>query len=539
MKRCLIFLITLCCLSCRIFGQSSSAAIDSLVKFRIITPKQRPVLESVLKRKGGASYRVAILGGLDEILLQKAFHIDPRKGFYSFSYKNDNHNKKNQDSINTSLRLLLDRIKKAGLLTNRVYNYTVKAIDSNKYFVEAQMVSYLTEMSSRLEWLAPDKLLPVAEQLHKYGIVSDSSFVELKADINDGKIEWAFQLNNYCNHDRIFNVSNYAEDKSIWLEQLHRDIAAMLPGLNFTDFNYTTSTDTASVKSGLPEVKFEVSLVCNGRTYKYASTILEITNKDGKLHLTDIDLQTFHRVFNKVLTDEQSPLRLHSFMFSPSRESSDDRQRFALIALTGEQAEIFIKNPCMSYMLASMESYDNTITSGRRDSTIMQWKNIGLFAHLSEDEFKNANDAAEAADLFSMDNLLRYFPRVTYSMDSALTSRDHSYASLLHHLGKITHGAFNPTKITQKKVKGGVWVRYMSNGKIHSFTFKTDYGWLDARFPVFVKHLGMENNLHGDFYGLPYVDAVVYLTKQQYASAVQFKLLDFDLKTPRHIKKTH
>ncbi len=539
MKRCLIILITFCCLSSRIFGQSSSAAIDSLVKFRIITSKQRPVLESVLKRKGGASYHVAILGGLEEIMVQKTFHINPRKGFYSFSYTFDNHNKKSQDSINTSLRLLLDRIKRAGLLTNRVYNYTAKAIDSNKYFVEAQMVSYLTEMSSRLEWLAPDKLLPVAEQLHKYGIVSDSSFVRLKSDLNDGKIEWAFQLNNYCNHDRIFNVSNYVEDKSIRLEQLHRDIAAMLPGLNFTDFNYTTSTDTASAKSELPEVKFEVSLVCNGRTYKYASTILEIKNKEGKLHLTDIDLQTFHRVFNKVLTDEHSPLRLHSFMFSPSRGSSDDRQRFALIALTGEQAEVFMKNPCMSYMLASMESYDNTITSGRRDSTIMQWKNIGLFAHLSEDEFKNATNAAEAADLFSMGDLLRYFPRVTYSMNEALTSQDRSYASILHHLANITHGAFNPTKITQKKVKDGVWVRYMSNGKIHSFTFKTDYGWLDARFPMFVKHLGLENDLPGDFYGLPYVDAIIYLTKQQYASAVQFSLLDFDVKIPRHVKKTH
>ncbi|WP_295667305.1 hypothetical protein [uncultured Mucilaginibacter sp.] len=539
MKRCLIVLITFCCLSSRIFGQSSSVAIDSLIKFRIITPKERPVLDSDLARKGGASYRVRILEGLEEIILQKTFHIDMRKGSYSFSYKIDNYNKKSQDSVNTSLRGLLEKLKRADLLTNRVYNYTVKAIDSNQYIAEVQMVSYLTEMSSRLEWLAPDKLLPVAEQLHKYGIVSDSSFVRLGADINDGKIESAFQLNNYCNHDRIFDVSNYIEDKSIRLEQLHRDIATMLPGLNFTNFSYTTSPDPDSAKIGLPEIKFKVSLVCNGQTYKYASTILELKNKEGKLHLTDIDLQTFHRVFNKILTDEHSPLRLHAVMFSSSRGSSGDGQRFSLIALTGEQARVFMKDPCMSYMFASMESYDNTLTSGRRDSTIMAWKNIGLFSHLSANELTNAIDDAEAADLFSMDDLLRYFPRVTYSMDSALTSQDRTYTSLLHHLAKITHGAFNPTGITQKKVKGGVRLQYQSNGKIHSFIFKTDYGWFDTKFPAFVKHLGLENDLPGDFYNLPYVDAVVYLTKQQYASAVQFKLLDFDMKRPGHVKRAH
>ena len=184
------------------------------------------------------------------------------------------------------------------------------------------------------------------------------------------------------------------------------------------------------------------------------------------MHLTDMDLQTFYRIFNKVLTDEHSPLRLHSFMFSPSRGSSDDMERFALIALTGEQSEVFMKKPCMSYMLASMEGYDNTLTSGRRDSTIMEWKKIGLFSHLSEAELKKAIDDTEATDLFSMNDLLRYFPQVTYPMDSALTSQD-SYTGLLRHFAKITHGAFNPTNITQKKVKSGVRLRYLSKSKVH------------------------------------------------------------------------
>jgi hypothetical protein len=85
MKRCLIILITFCSLFNSSYGQSSSAAIDSLVKFHVITAKERPVLEKELKETGAASYRAAILGGLEEIILQKTFHVDPRRTGIIFS----------------------------------------------------------------------------------------------------------------------------------------------------------------------------------------------------------------------------------------------------------------------------------------------------------------------------------------------------------------------------------------------------------------------------------------------------------------------
>ena len=82
-------------------------------------------------------------------------------------------------------------------------------------------------------------------------------------------------------------------------------------------------------------------------------------------------------------------------------------------------------------------------------------------------------------------------------------------------------------------------LRYLSQGKIHSFTFKTDFAWFDAKFPLFIKQLGQENDLSGDFYDLPGENAIIYLTKQQYASVVQLKLLDFDMKVPSRVNETH
>lgn len=91
MKRCLIIFFTFYALLHKVYGQSPAGSIDSLIKFKVITTKERPAMERELKYirdKGRANYRVAILGGLENIILQKTFHIDPHKTGIFYSYSN-------------------------------------------------------------------------------------------------------------------------------------------------------------------------------------------------------------------------------------------------------------------------------------------------------------------------------------------------------------------------------------------------------------------------------------------------------------------
>lgn len=190
-------------------------------------------------------------------------------------------------------------------------------------------------------------------------------------------------------------------------------------------------------------------------------------------------------------------------------------------------------------MTVSMENYDNTLTSERIDSTIAGLKKIGLFANLSEAEIAKSIENTEADNLFSINRLLFNFPRVIYPLDSAMMGADFPYTSILSHFARITHGVFNPTKISEKKVKGGVSLQYLSKGTIHSYKFKTAYGLLDPKFPAFMKQLSQENNLPGNFYQLTYENAVIYLTDEQYAYAQKNKLLDLDATTPKNAKKAN
>ncbi|WP_259070421.1 hypothetical protein HDF24_11100 [Mucilaginibacter sp. X4EP1] len=525
MKCCLIILICLCSLFNKVCAQSPSAAIDSLIKYQIITVEDRPILEKELKGEKYSSYRVAILGGVESVMLQKKFHVDPHKTDFMISYGKEQLNKKNQDSVNTTLRILLEKIKKAGLLTDKVYTYTLKNIDSGSYVLDLQLIGIVREMSSRLEQLTSDKLLPVAEDLHKNGIVDDSSFVRLADDIRSDKIESAFQLNDYCKHSKAIDLAKYPDDPNAWLELIHRDIASILPGLNFTNFSYTEIPDTSF---SLPGVRFKVSLVCNGHTYKHISLPFNnYRNKHEQIKPRDIFVEDFYRIFNKVLTDQQSPFRLHSIMFNPSNTGNDSFRYFALIALTGAQARVFMKESNYSYMAVSLDGYDTMLTSTKIAATIAGWKKIGLFTHLSEAEIGRAIDNTEASDPFSRNQLLSNFPQVIYSLDSAIMSPNCPYDAILNRLADITHGAFNPTAITQIKMNDDVQIRYFSNGITHTHTFNTANGWINAGFMKFIKRLSQENNLAGNFYQLAYEDSFIYLTNEQYISAKENKLLDF------------
>lgn len=522
MKGYLIIPIIFCCAFNIVCGQSRKATIDSLVKFGVITAKQRPLLQKEYKYAGHANDRIAILWGLESISLQKTFHINPSKiGF--FSYDLGHPNTKSQDSINRSLRLLLGKIKKAGLLTDRVYTYTSKGIDSGRYVADVQMLGYLAEISVRLELLAPSKLLLFAQDLHKSGIVSDSSFAQLKNDISSEKIESAFQLNDYCQMDRVFDLSKYPDDPDVWLEQMHRDIASIVPSLNFTNFSYTKIPDTSF---SIPGVRFKISLVCNGHIYKHTSLAFNnFKNRQGKIGPKDIFTEDFYRIFNKVLTDQQSPLRLHSITFSSGSTPNDHFRHFSLIALTGEQAEVFMKEPNFSYVFVSMDGYDTKLTSARIDSTIVGWRKIGLFSHLSNAQISKAIDNAEADDPFSMDKLLANFPGVVYPLDSSFMSPRHPYVNLLNHLASITHGEFTPTRISQRKINGRVQLQYLYKSKFHSHIFHSP-NWLDPGFPAFVKSLNHENSLTGEFYHLQYTEDVIYLTKSQHDYIVTHDLLN-------------
>ncbi len=526
MKTYLIILIAICAFFNNASGHSSSAAIDTLIKYKVISLADVPIIKSEFKYKNDFSDQVVLLGGIENILLQKKFHVDPHKIGLMYDFRYDNPTQAVRDSINRSLRQLLENINKAGLLTNRVYTYTLAKIDSGRYIDQLQMVPHLVEMSSRLEWMAPSKLLPVVVGLHSNGIIGDSSFLRLSEDIRNSRIESSFQLNDYFKLDRTFDCTKYPEDSTLWIEIYLRKISSILPNLNFSNFSCTIEPDSNSRLKLDHQVKLKIDLTCNGRVYKYSSIAERFKNKEGKIRLLGIGFDYFYRIFNKILADQHSSLRLHNISFSHAGREEDHLNQFSVIALKYGQTEMFMKGLYLSYMLLSMENYDNNFTSGRIDSVIAEWQKMGLFRHLSQSDIDKGIDDAETGDRYSINSLLESFPNVVCSLHPGVVNSDHPYTDFLNQLAITTHGEFKPAKVTEHKVKGGIKLQYVSNGKPHSQMFKWQVLELDPKFPAFLKHLSRENNLSGDFYFLPDTYNIIYLTKEQHTYALAHKSLD-------------
>jgi len=528
MKTYLIILIAICFFFNNACGQSSSTAIDTLIKYKVITLKDVPTIKSEFKYKQVASDRVVLLAGIENILLQKEFHVDPHKTGLMYNFRYDNPKPEVQDSINKSLRGILDNINKAGLLTRKVFTYTRREIDSGHYMSQLQMIPHLVEMSSRLEWMAPSKLLPVVDGLHHKGIISDSSFSRLQSDIRNARIESSFQLNDYFNLDQTFDRTKYPEDSTLWIEAYLRKISSILPGLNFSNYSCTIEPDSSSQLKFGSQVKIKISLTCGGRVYKYSSLGEQFKDKQGRLRLLGLGFDYFYRIFNKVLADQRSLFRLHNASFSHAGKEEDHLNHFAVIALKYTQTSIFERKPYLSYMLLSYENYDQSLTSGKIDSTIAEWQKMGLFTHLFESEFRKGIDDAETAERYTINSLLENFPKVVCNLHPVGMPSDHPYTDLLNGLATITHGEFKPIKITEKVEKGSIRLQYISNGKTYAQTFKSQIVELDPNFSAFLKRLSHENNLYGDFYPLADTYDVIYLTKQQYAFASLHKLLYFN-----------
>lgn len=530
MKRCLITIAFLSCILNSAFGQSASAIIDKLIKEGVITSKERPALESELKKHPNVSYRTAILSALEYLSLKKTFHIDPHKTGIFYSYRNDSANRNNkQDSINCSLSALLNKINRTGLLKKRVYNRTLQNIDSSKMIVEVQLYSQLAGMTYRLEWLAPDKLLPVAEQLHQGRVLSDSSLNRLKHDIKSYQIESIEQLTSYCEQVHQFDLSRYKGEAAVLMEQVIRDITTILPDVHVSNFNYTATPDTSSPK-GLDEINTKISFTCNGRTYRHRGHDMILKNRKGEVIPDKLHVLEMLGVFNTILADSRSPLRLHTIMAEPSGSDDHLLDRFAVAVLNADQAKILLNAPCSSYLMFSFADYGDKVNSALVDSVIDQFTKVGLFAHLSTEQLKKSAEDVEVEDLYNMDNLLANFPGVIYQTNSLMMDTANVYINMLKNLGQISHGAFSPKAITQKLTKNNVTITYTSNGEHHTHTLVLENSWPKTGLSPLLKQLAAENHLSGNFYNIAFGSAIVYLTPPQYKYVAAHKLLEFSPK---------
>lgn len=513
--------LTLSLSNCR--ETQSSKIVENLVQHGLIKKNQRSNITSYLNNTPSPSNSV-VLEALTELEYKKFGASDKYYSYISF----DTTHITNQDrvEIHARLKTYLSKLKACGLLTQTQHENYAQKIDDASFIHELQLLSKLAPETAYAEWIKPEKLLVFADSLSFYGVVSDKRYNELRSDIQSGKIISHYQLIDYCDHAVFFDLAACSDDPEIYLKEVHRAVSTLLPELSFSDFEYAIEKDTA--QSSRDYVSYDVitRIRCNGKIYQHKSFI---STEDVSAHayLGKIDHDEFYQLFNKVLSDLQSPHRLHLI----EQYESNNYRYFGIIALKKEQTEMFGRH--YSYLRISDENYENALTSAQVREAISAYQRIGIFNHLTEEQIISATEKVAQQNNNDLNDVLSCFPSVIYWFDTELGNLEDPYRELLEAFREISHGVFNPQSISDNfnLDHEKVTVKFSLAGKEYSRTLKIDGDWVDPDFFAFVEDVVKASRLEGRFYNLPgdgQVACIIFLTDEQYRVVRENKLLVWD-----------
>lgn len=503
--------------------------LQNILDNKLIKKKQVKDFEDLIKRSENKS---------NAIYIYFLFQIEYKKltgRFYSeigthFSFRNEKLKSTEQAKINKELSFYLSKLKNCGLVTDRQFNHQSEKIKTNEYEQIHQLLLDLSNQSAYEEWLSTENIIEYGEKLVANNVVTEKSFEALKKDLNDGKIKSHYQLVDYCKNALFFDLAKYSDDPSVYLEQIHKEVSMLLPELNFKDFNYKVEIDPVESFEDYTSYKVVVSLKANGKTYKQKSYISSNdVCKDGN-YLGKINLQEFYQIFNKILVDNESSLRLHQIQANFQYGHPASHQYFGIIALSKDQIDMF--GYSSSYIQISYEKFKNALTSSRIDTAIKAYEQIGLLNHLMPTQIENARENAKEQENSNLNDVLMAFPDVINMFDTELGNLEDPYAELIREHKKISHNELNATEVSDdfdiKKNK--VTLKFKIRNKPYSRTFKIENDWIDADFFSFINSVATEENLNGQFYEL-YTGgqeaSIIYLTKEQYDYLRTNKLLVF------------
>jgi len=511
-------------------GQSMDSTIQKLIDIKLINLKQVKDFQENLKHQDEKNNAAYISG-----LFQSEFKKLTGHGYSPFgtylSFGDEKPKAAEQTKINKELSLYLSKLKNCGLVTDKQFNDQSEKINKNAYVHILQLLPDLSNQSAYEEWLSSDRIVKYGQKLAANNVISEKSFEALQNDANAGKINSHYQLINYCKYSLFFDLAKYSNEPSIYLEQIHREVSTLLPELSFTNFKYKIEIDSAESFKDYTSYKVVVSLKANGKTYKQKSFISpNDIGKDGN-YLGKIDGQEFYQIFNKILSDNQSPLRLHQIQPNFQYGQPTNYQYFGIIALAKNQLDMFRYSS--SYIQVSYEKFKNTLTSSRIDTAIEAYQQIGLLNHLTPTQLEEAKEKINEQENRNLNDVLACFPNIIHSFDTELSNLEDPYAELLREYSNISHKEFNPTNISddfdiEKKKK--VSLKFTLNNKNYQKIFKIENDWIDTEFFTFIKSVVTEYKLTGQFYEL-YTGgqdaSIIYLTQKQYDYLKTNKLLVF------------
>ena len=515
---------------------SMSGALDSLEKLQLVTPREKGL---VLQRYADFDKRRSgnIAGGgeqerdysrRDELLglvvQAKMFSSSGNSSDLTFTPAPTSSRRLPAAAIRAELDGFIRALDKAGLVSAFTLRELLRDNGDDKFGWKVQVAAAAYVGANEEYFLRPEKLKRFVDRLHDEKVISDSNYGRLLLRSAHGELHRYSELPAYLNFCLTIPLKGLPTDSLGFLHALYAATSKVMPGLQYDTIGFRLKKDERESEPDFQVYNLITTISRGGRSFSYSGFYNADYKSKGRRERPIPE--GFHSVFNKILADQSSPYRLHTFPV--------DSNTIGVIALTEPQFKQFNRTydgAIRSYLQVGYEKYTGGLTQGAIRSAIKSYDSLGLFAHLTTAEKDSCMEEVNTREIIYYSDILKCYKNLVLDIDEKYGIDSGQYARITSSAALISKGRFHPSSIIDgytyehPKFTYGFTV----GNKVYSAVLHQDGKYLDPDFWSLIDSAMKENDPQGAFHYVFPSDGFteIYLTNVQYAFLLEHRLLEF------------
>ena len=338
---------------------------------------------------------------------------------------------------------LTHQLQQAGLLTAAEYRRTLPLATGGLFYSRRNLLMTVNEMALVAEGLQQSDDLPPT--LQRLDLLTKAQSQQLAQDLRAGVFTDPVEVLLRLPHARMFNRHQYPTAMLPYLEQLHRDVAKLLPGLQFTNFRVRVITpgemSTCINCDDAEDVLVQLNI--GTKEYSQRSEWQPRYSLNGGSR-PEIDANQFYHIFNQALADQGSP---HRLVFVESEQAKHTiGGQFGLWCLTAPQAEALDTLDASALQLEAYGGFE-ILPTDTVAAAFCSFQALGFLRRLGPAQRLAAAARTNQARLQAREEVLRFVPGSVGEYRGDPQYRSWSYVRLLEVLRHVSDGRFTPTQV--------------------------------------------------------------------------------------------
>jgi hypothetical protein len=428
----------------------------------------------------------------------------------------------------------ISQFGRAGLATRKEVERVSTFIRDSSIIDSFSTVEALIHAHGLFETFSQKKVRKQTNRLIQVGLLDSAAAKELLQMAEDSVLTSTEPFLRRAKGVVIINPDSLSDDPDQYFEELHRRLEVLSPDLRFTDFRYRVELDREQSFDTFRTYRVVASLRHSGRDYAFESYYNPDWMKiDQPKNFGKFDTD-YYQIFNKILADRNSNLRLH--LFRPHQLDYVRQLRVAsgeallgFVLLTREQ-EAELES---GYLPVGREDYSGRITTNKVWQAFELYYTLGLFSHLKPEKINEVRNLITQKSFDQYSDILSLFPDLVFEIDLEYGVKDHQYKEITEQVARVSKGAFRPQQIVDGytyKTRKNFLYGFTFNGKVYRTRLNQEDDWLDTRFWDLIVKAMKEGDKKGAFYELYPNDGmrVIYLTHEQHRQLKASSLLELE-----------